>query len=157
MGKLFSGGAFMKKLLLLIAVLIMTSACSPANTPEAGQENVDVNRVAYGLLGPGPINYGVIRDDKDEYRYDGMINQSPSFRTLDRHRHDLGDDQDKVRLLLREEGVQPGAVFIIGKDLWVYANVTTPDAKEREKTQAHLKQVLTKAMQRYDVHVRINQ
>lgn len=151
-----AGGVFMKKAFIFILAIFMISACSPINSPEEGQENVDANQVAYGLLGPGPINYGVIRDDADEYRYDGMINQTPSFRTLDSHRQDLGDDQDRVRTILREEGAQPGAVFIIGKDIWVNATLNIEDKKERKLKQDQLQEVLTEAMQRYDVHLRIN-
>ncbi len=140
-----------------MTVLLMTCACSPTNSPEAGMENTtDGNQVAYGLLGPGPINYGVIRDDVDEYRYDGMINQSPSFRTLDRHRTDLGDDQDRIQRLLVEEGLQPSGVFIIGKDVWVNARTDIQDTKERENKQKEVERVLTQAMQRYDIHLTIN-
>jgi hypothetical protein len=146
----------MKKVLLFIVAIFMISACSPINAPELGQNNVDGNQVAYGLLGPGPINYGFIRDDVDEYRYDGMINQTPSFRTLDRHRQDFGDDQNKVRTILIEEGVQPGSVFIIGKDIWVNARYDTVDTKDREEKQAQVQAVLTHAMQRYDIHLRLN-
>ncbi|MCT8140084.1 hypothetical protein H1D32_21750 [Anaerobacillus sp. CMMVII] len=147
----------MKRALLLITAIFMMSACSLTNSPETGQENtIEGNRVAYGLLGPGPINYGVIRDDVDEYRYDGMINQTPSFRTLDRHRQDFGDDKDKVRTILLQEGVQPDSVFIIGKDIWVNATLQNVGQKEREQLQSDLQELLTQAMQRYDIHLRIN-
>lgn len=151
------GGVFMKKAILMIVAIFMLSACSPINPPEAGQNSVDGNQVAYGLLGPGPINYGVIRDDVDEYRYDGMINQTPSFRTLDRHRPDFGDDQDKIRTIVRQEGAEPGPIFIVGKDIWVNATIHAGDKNEREQQQANLQEVLTKAMQRYDIHLQINQ
>ncbi|WNF37269.1 hypothetical protein RJD24_02065 [Bacillaceae bacterium IKA-2] len=145
-----------KKAFMLVFVF-MISACSPINPPEAGTENSpDGNRIAFGLLGPGPINYGVIRDDADEYRYDGFINHGTSFRTLDSHRHDLGDDEEIIREILSEEqGVQPGTIFIIGKDIWVTAKLDVEDQKERKQLQADLQKLLTKVMQKYDVHLRI--
>lgn len=149
----------MKKAIIYAIIVIMISACSPMNSENTGKENnVDGNQVAYGLLGPGPINYGFIRDDADEYRYDGYINQTPSFKTLDRHRIDLGDDEDKIRsILAEEEGVTPGTVFILGKDVWVNATLDTKDKKEIEKKKKELQKVLSKAMQRYDIHLRMNQ
>lgn len=148
----------MRKALLLIACLFVISACGQMNSPDSqnalGNEATG-DRVAYGLLGPGPINYGVIRDDNDEYRYDGLINQSPSFRTLDRHRQDLGDDEDKIRTVLTEEGVEPGMVFIIGKDVWVNATVQVKNDEELKKKQEQLENVLSRAMQRYDIHLQI--
>jgi hypothetical protein len=157
LGKLLVGGVFMKKASILLAAIFMISACSPITPLEAGQNNqVDANQVAYGLLGPGPINYGVIRDDVDEYQYDGLINQTPSFRTLDRHRQDFGDDKNKVRTILIQEGIHPESVFIVGKDIWVNARINTVDKKERDQKQAQVQKVLTKAMQRYDIHLSIN-
>lgn len=141
----------------MLAVIFMISACSPINPQETGAENSpDKNRIAYGLLGPGPINYGLIRDDVDEYRYDGLINHGTSFRTLDSHRHDLGDDEEIIRdFLIEEQGVQPGTIFIIGKDIWVSAKLDTEDQKERKKMQAYLQKQLSTVMQRYDLHLRI--
>lgn len=151
------GGVNVKKSLFMLAVVFMISACSPINSPETKTEkSLDGKQIAYGLLGPGPINYGVIRDDEDEYRYDGFINHSTSFRTLDSHRHDLGDDEEIVRDILSEEqGVQPGTIFIIGKDLWVSAKLDVEDQKERKQLQADLQKLLAKVMQNYDVHLRI--
>ncbi|UTW70640.1 hypothetical protein KHA80_11220 [Anaerobacillus sp. HL2] len=86
-----------------------------------------------------PINYGFIRDDADEYRYDGYINQSPSFRTLDRSRTSLGDDEDKIRsILMDEEGVTPGTVFILGKNVWVNAKLNSKNKKEIEKKKKRI-------------------
>lgn len=148
-----------RAVITMIISIFMISACSPVQSPEAGQaKSVEGNQVAYGLLGPGPINYGVIRDDKDEYAYDGYINTSPSFRTLDRHRHDFGDDQDKIRaILLGEEGVDPGAIYIVGKDVWVYAKVDSLEKRTVQAKEKELEHILEKALQRYDVHVQINQ
>ena len=136
----------------------MISACAPTETPEVGNEGpVEGNQLAYGLLGPGPINYGVIRDDINEYEYDGHINQSPSFRTLDSHRQDLGDDEDMIRsILIDEPGVHPGMIFIVGKDVWVNATIDAQNEQDLEQKQAQLQKVLSRAMQRYDIHLRIN-
>lgn len=136
----------------------MISACAP-NEADRGQEAgvVEGNQVAYGLLGPGPINYGVIRDDVTEYEYDGHINQSPSFRTLDSHRQDLGDDEDMIRsILIDEPGVHPGMIFIVGKDVWVNATIDAASDRERDQRRAQVQRILDRAMQRYDIHLRIN-
>jgi hypothetical protein len=147
-----------KKAFAYLAVIFMISACAPINSPELGNEgHIEGNQVAYGLLGPGPINYGVIRDDIDEYRYDGHINQSPSFRTLDRHRQDLDDDEDMIRsILIDEPGVHPGMIFIVGKDIWVNATIDAQNEKELEQKRIELERVLSRVMQRYDIHVRAN-
>lgn len=148
----------MRKVFILILIL-MINACSPIDPSEVGSNNsVEKKQIAYGLLGPGPINYGVIRDDQDEYRYDGLINQSTSFRTLDRHRHDLGDDEEIIRSILIEEvGVRPGTIFILGKDVYVSATLATDDKKERDQKKADLQKLLSKVMQSYDIHLRINE
>lgn len=148
----------MRKVFILVLIL-MINACSPIDPSEVGSNNsVEKKQIAYGLLGPGPINYGVIRDDQDEYRYDGLINQSTSFRTLDRHRHDLGDDEEIIRSILIEEvGVQPGTIFILGKDVYVSATLATDDKKESDQKKADLQKLLSKVMQNYDIHLRINE
>lgn len=147
----------MMKKAFILAFIFMISACSPINPGEAGTESSpDKSQIIYGLLGPGPINYGVIRDDVDEYRYDGYINHGTSFRTLDSHRHDLGDDEEIIRdILIEEQGVRPGTIFIIGKDIWVSAKLDSEDKKERKQMQANLQKLLSKMMQSYDVHLRI--
>lgn len=148
----------MKKLLFFMTVIFLISGCTPDNTPEMGNEGtIDGNQIGYGLLGPGPANYGVIRDDMDEYLYDGHINQSPSFRTLDRHRQDFDDDEDMIRsLLISEPGVEPGMIFIIGKDIWVYATFDEQNEQEIEQKRKQTEQLISRVMQRYDIHVRIN-
>ncbi len=156
----------MKKWFILLLLAFMVIGCSPINPPEAEQQSqADTDNIVYDLLGPGPINYGVIRDEysviedeQNEIQFDGMMNHSPTFKTLNRHRDDLGDNEEKIRsILLQEEGVRPSAIFIIGKDIWVNVTLVTANIKEREQKQIQLQQLLSQAMQEYNIHLRVNE
>ncbi|MGO4889135.1 hypothetical protein ACJ2A9_15400 [Anaerobacillus sp. MEB173] len=157
----------MKKAILTCGLaLSLLAACSPANPPQALQVPNDrpeagtMERMNYHFFGPGPINYGVIYDNhRGDYLQDGHINHSPSFKTLDNTRPDLGDDEQMIRLVVaNEKGIRPGLVAIIGKDAWVNVHFTDSYPKnEREKKLNALKKSLNDAIPRYDVHLNVNE
>ncbi|WP_096203032.1 hypothetical protein [Bacillus sp. FJAT-45350] len=153
----------MKKVLVgcSLAILMVTSACTPAQPPEASAQNqgaVSGQQIGYGLLGPGPINYGEIYD-RPTNRFDGEINHSPSFRTLSPERQDLSDDENKIReIVLLEDGLSPGMVFFAGRHAWVNVHFDqSMDSEDREQKISKLKTSLKEGAPRYEVHVNTTQ
>ena len=142
-----------------LALLVMASGCSPANPPQAGtkaQANPTVTeRMTYGLLGAGPVNYweGAQRSD---YRLDSEANHSTSFRTLSPNRHVLGDDREKIREIVQIQGMDAGMVIIAGSHAWV--NVGGLDGLNEEQTKEKMKQLrkeLKSGVPRYQVHINL--
>ncbi|MBU8905865.1 hypothetical protein [Desertibacillus haloalkaliphilus] len=146
----------MKKALLGFGIsLIALSACTPAQPPQA-QSAADQSRmgqVSYGMLGPGPINYGQIRDEPT-YGYNGELPRS-SFRTTSTHRPDFGDDQDKIReIVAQKEGINPGYVVIAGKHAWVNVRFAGDYSdQERQQKLKSVRQSLEQGIPRYQVHL----
>ncbi|WP_078556168.1 hypothetical protein [Bacillus alkalicellulosilyticus] len=141
---------------MIVAALLTLGACTPANPPQAnsvqGTQGINAQQVTYGLFGPGPINYGEIRN-RDDYYYDGEINHSPSFRTLSTTRQDLGDDEEIIRSVVLEEGFRPGSVIIAGHHAWINVHAEGMESNERKQKIKELQTSLHQTIPRYDVHV----
>ena len=158
-----AGGARMKKAFVSCGfALLLMSACTPAETPQAlgdfhhPQAGAGINAadVGYGLLGPGPANYGVYQWPTS-YRYDGEANFSPSFRTLSPDRPDLGDDRAFIQdVVAREDGVNPGMVIIAGRHAWVTVHLDENiDGDDKNKKLDELEHKIQTQVPRYQIHL----
>ncbi|OLO42263.1 hypothetical protein BTR23_03295 [Alkalihalophilus pseudofirmus] len=154
----------MKKFIIgcgLSAMLL--SACTPANPPQALNENqqsgqrVTGQEISYGMLGPGPINYHVI-NHRPFAQHEGEINHSASFRTPTTTRQDLGDDQDKIREIVELEGFTPGMIITAGSHAWVNVRDDgTYQGKVKEKKMRELQTALKQGIPRYQIHLNTRQ
>ncbi|WP_209123379.1 hypothetical protein [Alkalihalobacillus sp. BA299] len=150
----------MKKFIIGCGVsALLLSACTPATPPQSLDENPTTGQrvtgqdISYGMLGPGPINYHVI-NHRPFIDHEGEINHSASFRTLTPERQDLGDDQDKIREIIVQEGFAPGMIITAGSHAWV--TVTSDgnfEGEKREKKLQELRAALQRGIPRYQVHL----
>lgn len=71
----------------------------------------------------------------------------------------IGADQDKIRrIVAATDGFDPGIVTIVGNDAWVFARISpeyTDEEKEEKIEELHRR--LQFAMQRYDIHLNIDE
>lgn len=144
---------------LLIGLLLVTG-CNDQSTMEgqhisSRDQSLKAQQIAYGLLGPGPINYGNIRKEP-RYRFEGEENTSPSFKTMNRYRRHLGDDQQLIHHIIHDEfGLETGMVMLAGSHAFV--SVTLPKGLSEEEKQEKLgkvKRALLQEVPRYRIHVR---
>ncbi|NEU30420.1 hypothetical protein GN156_06445 [bacterium LRH843] len=137
---------------LLIGAFLVTG-CSQTDGQKAS--SLDRQEVAYGLLGPGPLNYGEIKK-APKYRYEGEINTSTSFKTMNRDRRTLGDDQELIHHIIHNRfGLDSGMVILAGSNAFV--NVTFPkdlSKAERKEKLDQLNKAFMSEIPRYKVHVR---
>ncbi|WP_026672786.1 hypothetical protein [Alkalihalobacterium bogoriense] len=147
----------MKKTIVGCSVaLLLVAGCTPASPPKAnsvqGLQGTNAQQITYGMLGPGPINYGEITDEPDFY-HEGYENHSTSFRTLTPRRQDLGDDEEKIRYVIEQEGLRAGAVIIAGSHAWVNVYGDGLSAEEQKEKEKQARQSLQRIVPRYQVHV----
>ncbi|MFC0471694.1 hypothetical protein ACFFHM_14625 [Halalkalibacter kiskunsagensis] len=148
-----------KKWLSCVAVgLFLVAGCSDPEPPKAQGKTVQSHEkgsVAYGLLGPGPINYGSLYRQKPTFDHMGEINTGTSFKTLNRERRHLGNDQELIRHIIEDEyGMNAGVVVIAGSHAFV--NVTPPagmDEENKKETMEKLKRALLLEVPSYQLHV----
>ncbi|WP_100405731.1 hypothetical protein [Bacillus solitudinis] len=140
---------------LLTGVVLLTG-CNDQETPQA--QNVNIDQITYGLLGPGPANYHGIQK-LPTYRSQGEENTTgTSFRKMNANRQDLGDDQLTIHEIVENDSpFKAGMVIIAGSHAWV--NITPPsdmEPNEKKKKLSALRQELTQKIPRYQVHLRDN-
>ncbi|WP_017725972.1 tautomerase family protein [Halalkalibacterium ligniniphilum] len=140
-----------------LALLLFIGGCSQPENPEVQgvrKNGVTLQQISYGLFGPGPINYGEIRKPL-VYNHQGEENTSTSFRTMNRGRQHLGDDQERIRSIIQDQfDLNSGMVIIAGSHAWV--NVKFPEGISREQKDerlAELEKALQQGIPRYRVHV----
>lgn len=137
--------------MLLLTGCGETGALQGQGASENGQSQ---NQIAYGLLGPGPINYGNIRK-APSYRHHGEENTSTSFKTLNRYHQHLGNDQQLIHHIIHDQfGLETGMVIIAGSHAFV--NVTLPkdlDDEQKKEQLGKVKRALLLEIPRYKVHV----
>jgi hypothetical protein len=141
-----------KKWLSYMAVgLFLVTGCNDPESPKAQA----TGQVAYGLFGPGPINYGNLYRQKPTYNNMGEVNTGTSFKSLNRERRHLGNDQELIRHIIEEEyGMNAGVVVIAGSHAFV--NVTPPtgmDEETKKEAMGKLKRALLLEVPNYQLHV----
>ena len=139
---------------------ILVTGCSDQSATEGQRassigQSSQTQQIAYGLLGPGPINYGTIRK-APRYRYQGEENTtSPGFKTINHDRRHLGNDQQLIHHIIHDEfGLKTGMVIIAGSH--VFVDVTLPEdlSDEQKKEQlGKVKRALLLEVPRYKIHV----
>lgn len=156
----------MKKALICCGLAVtLISACSPANPPQATVGVQDANHGVTGtnagfrLLGPGPINYAIGHEHREEMYYEFEQNHSTSFRSLTADRHDLGDDHRFIgSIVAREEGVTPGMVIIAGSHAWVNVRFDGQmNSEQRNKKMQELQKKIQQQVPRYQIHLNQNE
>ncbi len=117
---------------LMVAFVLVTSACSPLKPPEAN-----------GGGGEGQ-------------KLNSDINLNPqSYRNMSVDKPTISDDQDKMREVVEAEGLDAGAISITGNHAWVnvkFSNVNETDVNKQKK---RLTQKIYDAVPRYKIHVRV--
>ncbi|MCL7747615.1 hypothetical protein [Halalkalibacter alkaliphilus] len=156
-----------KKWLSCIAMgLVLVTGCGEDPQPPQAQGNAvthnnpeartpDAGQLAYGLLGPGPANYGSLFRQPPAYDHPGEINTGTSFKSLHRERRHLGNDEALIHHIIEDEhGMDAGIVIIAGHHAFV--NVTPPaglNEEDKKKEMDKLNRALRKEIPRYEVHV----
>ncbi len=148
-------------------MFIMTLGCSDLDTPEVGgmnePNNINENEhnVTYGLLGPGPVNYGVINDQRRPHQENELNHTGLSYRDPKAARQDIGEDQDMIENIVYEtEGVTPGMVVIVGGQAWV--NIMFNDngqgltQQDQDQKVSEVEEKLKQANPRYEYRVSVN-
>ncbi|WP_100374198.1 hypothetical protein [Bacillus sp. FJAT-45037] len=139
--------------------LCLLAGCNNPETPEVQVTNVQTRpsagQLTYGLLGPGPINYGSIRNSGHYDQASEVNTTGNSFRTADRSRPDMGDDQNLFKKIVATESpFRPGAVMIAGHRAWVTVHVPEGFSDEEKKTELDkLKRTFLLEVPRYEVHI----
>lgn len=133
------GGCPVKKLVFssCFALLFLISACTSASPSENSQR----------LQGTADQQDGIILNSEGNFT-------GASYRSVGENGHNLGTDEDKIREIVRLEGLEAGMVIIAGSHAWV--NVTFPEemeGKERDEKLTQLYDALQRGIPRYQVHV----
>ncbi|TMW72151.1 hypothetical protein [Alteribacter natronophilus] len=153
-----------RSLALLTLFMGLMTGCTDLDNPEVGGMNEpnhpDAENVAYGLLGPGPANYGAIHERRQPHHIDQEVNNTGlSYRDPVSARHSIGDDQDDMeRVVWNIDGVVPGTILITGGNATVHVQLENQGLKQEEKDKKirHVYRKLRQANPRYNYQVVIN-
>ncbi|WP_079506274.1 hypothetical protein [Mesobacillus jeotgali] len=149
----------MKKLLMLfVFAIVLVSGCAQDNAEsvydkDEDQAGVDLNREHDGVRhGDGP-NFS--RDQDDGMT---MTDQNPNLLNTDNeNRHSFSQDVQKAKDVISDAGYEPGSIWINGGEMNVTAQLQgRVTKKDRDNAQKKLHDMLTKALPRYDINVKID-
>ncbi|MBP3952771.1 hypothetical protein [Bacillus suaedae] len=149
---------------LTLGVLLVTGCqAGPIEGTQDGQgiqsmsTDSDVNRLTYGLFGPGPMNFESINRQKPTYGYRSDIQNTTgtSFRSMHAERRHLGNDQQLIHHIIHDEfGLDSGMVILAGSHAFV--NVSIPkdlEDDEKKKKIDSLERKFQEEIPRYRVHI----
>ncbi|WP_026691605.1 hypothetical protein [Alteribacter aurantiacus] len=150
---------------LALVMLVVTVGCSDMDTPDVNSMNEpnhpNQRNVAYGLFGPGPANYGAIkeiRSSSSEGDHRENVN-GLSYRDPLSERQTIGEDQDMMEdVIYSTPGVTPGMILLNGAHAWVNMQIDNQGLTQEEK-DAKVREVekkLKAANPRYDYRVVVN-
>lgn len=138
---------------LLLAGLFL-AGCNQQSQLSEGyfDKNHDKNGRAFVNTGDAGVH--------DEYTMDSpMSEQNPNFINFDGNRVNNQSFVDKARQVISEtQEFEPGSVWMNGHHMWVTAykkgQLTN---QEKVEAEARLHKILTKAIPRYDIEVRVQE
>lgn len=145
----------MKKVLpLLFGVLLSACALNPTDSQYHAQKEDQNGRK-------------LMTGDRAKPNYDRMYNhfddpentnQNPNFISLtDGSENNRADVRKAVQVVEKYTNYEAGSVWMNGADMWITVHARNRLSNEqRQKDQARLQQLLTKAITTYRVHVRIH-
>jgi hypothetical protein len=139
-----------KKLLLFLGIALIAAGCTNVQTTE---DQNGAHLMKYNENKDGFYE----RDLGDDERF--LTNQNPhSYINLSESRPNIGTDQDKIREVVDTYGnVTPGSVMINGQDAYVTVHSNQSyNEKDRDKIRHKLLKDITRAVPRYNVHVRVH-
>lgn len=143
----------------VLAGMFLVTGCNNPEEPEvqaqSNNQHPSAERVTYGLLGPGPINYGSIRRSQTFDQMGELNTTGSSYRSAHNYHEDLGDHQALMRRVVANESpFNPGSVMIAGHHAWVTVHVPEGlDESEKQSELDKLKRTFLLEVPRYQVHV----
>jgi hypothetical protein len=144
---------------LLVGTFLVTG-CNDPDTPDVQALNdnhrISPEQVTYGLLGPGPINYGSIRHSAMKSQMAEVNTTGGSYRSANNYHQDLGDDQALMkRIVANESPFNPGSVMIAGHNAWVTVHVPQEFDQANKQTELDkLKRTFLLEVPRYEIHLK---
>lgn len=135
----------MKKLyLLFLLALFVFTGCDGALQDELVEDNHDT--------GTNMIHNG------DELPGRTMSDQNPNLVNTGSERNYANEIEQARQVINDTNEFTPDAIMINGRDMWVTANTDKKlSAKEKTDAQSRLHKLLTKALPRYDIEVKVNE
>ncbi|MDG5787335.1 hypothetical protein QA612_07495 [Evansella sp. AB-P1] len=153
-------------------LLLITTGCNNnLDTPEARGFNTNTNTNTItandapekdwteSLFGPGPANYGVIREQYEPFDpVTESNNTGKSYRSPSHPHQTIADDQDMIEDIIYEmPGVTPGMVIIMGGHAWVNVSFEEKiNGEVSEEQVAEIERRLYKANPRYTYQIMVN-
>jgi hypothetical protein len=137
-------------LLFCLGLTLLVTGCSNVQTAEDqnGAQLMKYNDNKDGFYE---------RDLEEDEEF--LTNQNPhNYINLTESRPNIGTDQDKIREVIdKYDNITPGAVMINGQHAWVTVHSTDAyNEKDRDKLRHKLLKDITKAVPRYNIHVRVH-
>jgi hypothetical protein len=151
-----------RSLSLIVLFTVLLSGCTDLDNPEVrsmNEDGPDEKNMAYSLLGPGPANYGAIRERRQPHHNDQEVNNTGlSYRDPVSARQSIGGEQEMLADVISSmDGVEPGVIQFMGGRATVdlIPQDRNLSQEEQDRLVRQVREKLKQANPRYDYRVYI--